>query len=72
MSGWENLVSAEYEENLDNAVDVFRAPCRRPLNFSGAPESDRCRIYCDSPLITIKRAQQTGSCSWLTTRTLQK
>ena len=26
----------------------------RPLNFSGAPESDRCGIYCDSPLITIK------------------
>jgi hypothetical protein len=44
----------------------------RQLNFSGTPESERCRIYCDSTLITINRAQQTGSCSWLTTRALQK
>jgi len=44
----------------------------RQLNFSGTPGSERCRICCDSTPITINRAQQTGSCSWLTTRTLQK
>jgi len=30
----------------------------RQFNFSGTPESERCRIYCDSTLITINRKLQ--------------
>ena len=33
MSGCENLVSAEHEDSLDNAVDVFRAPCWKTVQF---------------------------------------